>query len=220
MSTTETEAPEVSGNIKILMKSDGTLYYSAEGVQVTVAKYDRKTGNVEFDSKDMSTKFYNAVVTKVGTVSDGREESGNKIKAFTVKGQTQTVDKNAPKRPKFGPLGDAAEEVVQWYLDHAPAEAVVRYGIYTDEKGRVIRKDVARRVISTVDMRDTHDDSSLEWMPDGNKSKSKAPVAQQAEFQRLKSQVIARRATQLTFTPNEVVGGFDVEDATDGEDSE
>lgn len=217
----EVEAPDVEpGQVKILMKSDGTLYYSEAGTQVPVAKFDRASGNLEFESKDFAEKFYNQVTTKLGTVSKGTVDSGIKIKAFSVKGDKREVVKNAPKRPKLGVLGDAAEDVVQWYLDYAPTEAVVRYGIYTDEAGKPIRREVQRRVISTVDMRDSHDDSSLEWVPDGNKSKSKAPVAQQAEFQRLKNQVIARRATQLTFTPAEVVGGFDVDDAAGEENTD
>lgn len=219
--STETETPDVEpGQVKILMKSDGTLYYSEGGVHVTVAKFDRATGNLEFESRDYADKFYNQVTTKLGTVSKGTQESGIKIKAFSVKGEKRDNLKNAPKRPKLGPLGDAEEDVVAWYLEHNLSEAVVRYGIYTDANGKPIRREVARKVVSTVDQRETHDDSSLEWVPDGNKSRSKAPIAQTAEVLRLKNQVIARRATQLTFTPNEVVGGFDVDDAGKAEDSE
>jgi len=199
-----------SDTIKLLSQADGTLYIKVEDKRVPVAKYDRTTGNLEWENEEFSRKYYSQAITKIGTVSKGAQVSGNSIKSFSIKGQAKPAAK--VKRPKLGPLGDSTADVVQWYLDNAPDEAIIRYGIYTDANGKMIRRDVGRLMVHIVDNRET-DDADIKPQKDGNKTQIKAPVAEQRQGVRLQNQIIARRATELTFTPNEVVGGFDLEEA-------
>jgi len=47
---------------------------------------------------------------------------------------------------------------------------------------------------------------------EGPKTVTKAPVTIEGEWIEDKKGIIARRATRLTFTPNEVVGGWQPDD--------
>ena len=199
----------------VRLKKDGTLYQKIEGQETEVAKYDRATGHLECATEEFSRKLYNQVTARIGTVNHGKEQSGLTIKSFGVKGQPRNLPKT--KRPKLGPLGDSAEEVVQWYLDYDLAQAIIRYGIFTDKDGKPVRKTVRRIVQETVDNRDL-DDSQLEWMKTDAKSQEKSPVQRVGEAVTTKNAVIARRATALTFTPEEVVGGFSLDDDGNPED--
>lgn len=196
---------------KVRLKRDGTLCQMIEGKENKVAHYDRTTGRLEFETKEYATKLYQQVTARIGTVSNGTQQSGLVIRSFGVKGEKPVDTAGIPKRPRFGPLGDATPEVVEWYFEHNLPEAILRYGVYTDAKGKPIRKDVRRVLESTVDRRDQTDDT-LPWTKTGNKTQDKVPVAREHEVITAKNAIIARRATSMTFTPNEVVGGFAVDD--------
>jgi hypothetical protein len=201
MSATETDSD------KVVLKRSGDLTIKEEGQDVVIAHYDKNKGHLEFVSKEANAKYYNQVTARIGTVSNGTQPSNMVIRSIAVKGEQAADLKNAPKRPKLGPLGDAAEDVVQWYLSYDMPQAIVRYGLFCDENGKPIRKAVKRVLENTVDQRDL-DDEDIEPTKDGRSSKVKAPVARQREVIEMKDAYIARRATALTFIPQEVVGGF------------
>lgn len=196
---------------KVKLRANGDLTISEDGTAVIIAHYDKKTGILEFTTKEHSVKLYNQVVARIGSVSGGTQPSGNVIRSICVKGEKAVADKAAPKRPKLGPLGDAAEDIVQWYLDYNMPEAIIRYGIYTDERGEPIRKNVRRKLLELVDKRDDESDETRLPKAKGQ-SVDNGPVRMEGEFQYLDKAYIARRATALTFTPNEVVGGFQPDD--------
>ncbi len=198
-------------NNKVILRKNGDLTINDEGKDVPIAHYDEKTGHLEFATKAHSVAYYNQAVTCIGTVGKGTDVSGKTIRSMGVKGDKRPDLKTAPKRPKMGPLGDSAEDIVQWYLDHDMPQAIIRYGIFLDESGKPIRKPVRRLLENTVDSRDV-DDVDLTPVSDGRSSKVKAPVNRQYEVVEKKDGYIARRATALTFTPSEVVGGFQPDD--------
>ena len=206
---TETELTEA----QVRLKKNGDLVQRIDGSEVVVAHYDRTTGHLEFTTKEHSVKLYQQVTARIGTVAKGTEQSGLTIKSLGVKGQTVTESPRT-KRPKMGELGDATPEVVEWYFDNNLPEFIIRYGVFTDSKGNPIRRDVRRVVESTVDNREMEDDS-MPWVKTGAKTRDKSPIARTAELVTEKKAIIARRATHMTFTPQEVVGGFSVD--SDGE---
>ena len=195
---------------KVRLRGNGELTILDDGKPLVIAKYDRKSGVLEFATKGDSVKFYNQVVARISTVAGGTEPSGNVIRAIRVKGDDSTVAKNAPKRPKMGPLGDSAADIVEWYLAYDLPQAIVRYGIYCDDRGEPIRKRVRRKVVNIVDNRDLADED-LTPNKQG-KTQEKGPVGMEGEIVEEASGIIARRATARTYTPNEVVGGYQPDD--------
>ncbi len=206
-----------SDSTKVRLKAGGDLVIRIDGKENVVAHYDKETATLEFTNKDNSVRYNDQVTTRVSTVSNGTQPSGNVIRNVRIKGDA--APKPTSKRPKLGPEGDSTEEVVQWYLDNDMPQAIVRYGIYTDAKGNPIRKHVKRLVKNTVDNRNL-DDDDIQAVKEGPKTVTKAPVSIEAEVIEDKRGIIARRATRLTFTPNEVVGGYQPEEDYDaGEES-
>lgn len=197
---------------KVRMKSSGDLVIRVDGKEVVIAHYTQPTGLLEFTTKENSVRYGQASTARIGSVSNGTEVSGNVIRNIRVKGDEVVVPKT--KRPKMGPEGDAAEDIVQWYIDNDLPQAITRYGIYVDDKGQPVRKDVRRLVKNTVDNRNLLDED-LPAVRDGAKSVTKAAVTIEPELIEEKKAIIARRATRLTFTPNEVVGGFQPDDDYD-----
>lgn len=199
--------------LQVRQKSNGDLIQRIDGKEIIVAHYDRTSGHLEFTTKENSVKLYNQVVAKLGAVNNGTQPSGNVIRTIGVLGETAAPKKKLPPRPKMGPHGDAAEEQVQYWLDNDMPQAIIRYGIYTDEQGRPIRKDV-RRV--TNELIDNRNEDSRHWLKvqesGGKGSESKGPVTRTQEVTDHKNAIIARRATPLTFTPNEVIGGYQPEE--------
>ncbi len=195
---------------QVRLKKNGDLVQRIEGAEVLVAHYDQSNGRLEFTTKANAEKLYNQVTARIGTVSKGTESSGLTIKSIGVKGDP-IPSGNLPKKPRMGELGDATPEGVEWYFEHNLSEAIIRYGVFTDANGKPIRKNVRRIVESTIDQRDTPDDD-IEWVKTGNKTRDKSPVSRTQELITEKNAIIARRATHMTFTPNEVVGGFVVDE--------
>ena len=200
---------------KVRMKASGELVIRVDGKEQVIAQYDKTTGTLEYTTKDNSVRYSSQVTARVGTVSNGTEPSGNVIRNIRIKGDE--VAKPKTKRPKMGPEGDSTEDIVQWYLDNDMPQAIVRYGIYTDAKGNPIRKHVKRLVKNTVDNRNL-DDDDIQAVKEGPKTVTKAPVTIEGEWTEDRAGIIARRATRLTYTPNEVVGGYQPDE--DGDEPE
>lgn len=202
---------------QVKLKKNGDLTIMDDGAAVAIARYDEKTGRLEFTSKANSVKYYQQATARIGSTANGTEPSGKVIRSIGYAGDGYDPAAKRPARPKFGPEGDSAEDVVQYYLDHNLPEAIARYGIYTDANGKPVRKHVRRVVKNIVDQRN-QDDDDIEWVKTGPKTNSKTPVSVYGEIIEERQGVIARRATRLTFTPSEVVGGWqpddDFEDAT------
>ncbi len=204
--TQETELTEA----KVRLKGDGTLVQRIDGKETVVARFDKTSGRLEFETKENSVKLYQQVTARLGTVSNGTQPSNNVIRSIGVKGDPKPAA-GIPKRPRMGELGDATPEVVEWFFEHNMPEAIIRYGVYTDAKGKPVRKNVRRVVTKTTDNRD-QDDSSLAWVKTGAKTQEKSPVTREQEVIEEKNAIIARRATHMTFTPQEVVGGYQPDD--------
>lgn len=206
-----TNAAEVS-TVKLL--KNGDLVITEEDQKIVVAHYEVKTGHLEFASKAFSESYYNAAITGIGTINKGKEVSGLIIRSFGIKGGPPIkVDKTAPKKPRLGRLGDSAEDIVRWYLTYALPEAIIRYRIYCDSAGNPIRKKIRRIVEHQVDNRNL-DDNAIDPVKDGPNSQTKAPITRERELIDFDGvpQIIAGRATALTFQPQEVVGGFVADD--------
>jgi hypothetical protein len=195
----------------VRLRKNGDLYIIEEGHQVILAHYDKTIGHLEFETREYSVKYYNPCVTRIGTLPGDTEVSGNAILSMGIKGIGRVDPKVLPRRPRLGKLGDSAAEIVEWYLKHDLAQAIVRYGIFLDAEGKPVRKNVRRVIDTTLDLRNL-DQEDIEWTRVGAKTQERNPVGREREVIELKDQVIARRATQGTFTPNEVVGGFTPDD--------
>ena len=191
---------------KVKLSANGDLTITEDGNKTVLAHYDRKSAVLEFVSKETSAKYYNQCVARISTVAGGTQPSQNVIRSIAIKGQESSVAKDAPKRPRLGPLGDSAEEFVQWMLDYNMSEAIARYGIYVDEKGQPVRKNVRRKIVNMVDVRDQDDDAAV--VNKQGKTQTSGPVGLEGELVEVKNAIIARRATALTFTPSEVIGGY------------
>ncbi len=201
--------PDNEGSGKVVRKKNGDLVVKDGSDETLVAHFDSETGHLEFVTKAGSVKYYQPITDLIGSTDKGRLPSGVIIKSMSVKGDERPAGK-LPPRPKLGPAGDSAREIVEYYLKHDLPQAVIRYGIYTDEAGKPIRKKVRRRMDTITDNRDV-DDSDLEAMKDGPKTWTKGPVSLVREAEIVEDAIIARRATEITYMPSEVVGGFDPE---------
>lgn len=196
-------------SVKLVMRKTGDLVLPDGTNDILVAHYDRAKSHLEFETKEYAVKYYGQSVSKIGTKNKGTEQSGLLIKTFGVKGEIATaVAKDAPPRPRMGKLGDCTPELVDWLYEYDLPQFIIRYGVYTDEKGNPVRRP-ARRLIKTVVDRRNEDDDELQWVKDGKNTQTKAPVAIEGEWVEERKAIVARRATHLTFTPKEVIGGFD-----------
>jgi hypothetical protein len=220
---------------KIRLKKDGTLVQKQDGNDVVIATYDKASGHLEFETAEFSRKYYNQVAARIGTVQNGTQPSGNVIRTMGLKGQPKP-SKAGPKRPKAGPEGDGDPVVVNFYVTtpERKLEAIVRYGIYTDKEGNFIRKKVRRVVETRNDYRHLEDDQ-IPYTRTGPRTQDKSPVSIGHKVVEVRNGIIARRGTrheddpevldrlgvdklEALFTPQEVVGGFAVDDEDEGGD--
>jgi hypothetical protein len=193
--------------ITVKFLKNGDLTTDNEGTPLLIAHYNRLSGELEYATREYSSRFHAQVTAAIGSVNKGTETSGLVIRSISVKGMPKGDPAKRGKCPPLGPLGDAAEEVVQFYIDTDPEEARIRYRIYTNKDGSFVRKDVRRLLVETVDRRVTHEDDQLPWNRMGQ-GEERNPVAREGEYLELKNQIIAGRSTPLTFLPQEVVGGW------------
>lgn len=208
--SSDTEAEVELTADKVELSKNGDLTQTQDGKKVVVAHYEKSSGYLEFATKEASAKLYQQVIARLGTVNKGRDVSTNIVRSFGVKGEKRVDLSAIPKRPKMGPLGDCTNEVVEWYFEHNLPEAIIRYGVYTDQNGKPIKRNVQRKSMETIDQRGL-EDSDIETVKNG-KTFSKSPIRQQGYIDQFDNQIIARRSTHMTFTPQEVRGGFDHED--------
>lgn len=195
--------------LKIVMRKNGDLVLPDGATDIPVAHYSRATEHLEFVTREFSVKYYAQCVSRIGSREKGTQPSGMRIRSFGVKGEAPgQLAKDAPPRPKMGRAGDLTEAVVQWFHDYDFPQFLIRYGVYTDADGKAMRKNARRLVKNIVDRRN-EDDDEIPWVKDGKNTQTKAPVSEEGEWVEVKNAIVARRPTHLTFTPKEVIGGFD-----------
>lgn len=218
--------PKETATDAVSFRSTGDLFQEIEGVPTKVAFFDKTTGHLEFENADPSAKLMRKVTAAIGTVDNGKRPSGLTIKTMGIKGQERDKPTGkVPPKPKRDPLyGDQTPKLVEWYFKYYPREAYLRYGVFLDDKGEPIRRAVKRKTTEIVD--DRSGDIGLEKQNDGKgvqvgpKKWENGPIGQVATMEKSDDQIIARRATHMTYAPNEVVGGFDWEDEDDGIEEE
>lgn len=214
---------EATDTTKVSFRKNGDLSVTEDDKLVVIAHYDRKTGHLEYASKDYQTRYGSEITVRISTVAKGTQPSANVIRSFGIQGVERPDLKGAPKCPKKGELGDAGEDFVAWMLKWDMPQAIVRYGIYCDENGEPIKKKVRRVYENTFDNRQgKRRDAKME--PEIGQSLEKGPVFRE-QIEDVTEGYIAVRATALTFTPGEVIGGWQPseEEPTfvgEGEDSE
>lgn len=201
--------PESATAPEVELLEDGRIVQNKKGKQTLLATYDADTENLEFESKEISdsTKLRPRILQVVGTDGDGTKPSDRKISTYSVKGfKRDDVAAGTPPRPKrTKALGDTEPDLVEWYFRYRPQEAYILYGVKLDSKGKPVLATVRRKMIATVDNRD-QDDNSLEEIKTGPKTSEKGPISREAALETLKNQMIATRATHMTFLKEEVVG--------------
>lgn len=218
----------VPASATVVLRKNGDIIQDQEGAKVVVAHFDHATGRLEFANPQVAQKLKVQILSVIGTIEKGTKPSGLIVKSMGLKGVKADAPKNVPPKPRRHPmLGDQTPELVEWYFEYYPQEAYIRYGVFLDAKGNPIRKNVRRRVTELVD--DRAGDQGLEAMNDGKGQQvgkgrwEKSAVASVTTEEYLKNQIIARRATCMTFQPNEVIGGFSVgddEEQHDGADED
>ncbi len=206
----------------VSFRKDGSLFQTIDGTPTKVAHFDRKTGHLEFETAEYSTKLIRKVTAAIGTVDKGTKSSGLVILTMGVKGQER--DKPAgkvPPKPKRDPkYGDQTPKLVEWYFRYYPKEAYIRYGVFLDENGEPIRRTVKRKLTEIVD--DRAGDIGIESRNEGKgaqvgpKKWENGPIGVQVSQEELDDQIIARRATHMTYAPTEVVGGFEFGEEEEG----
>lgn len=199
---------------------NGDLTQDIDGSKVVVAHYDRKTRHLEFATLEFSQKLIRQVAAAIGTVNKGTQSSGLTIETMGVRGQERDKPTGkVPPRPRRGVLGDQTPAVVEWYFKWYPQEAYIRYGVFLDENGEPVRKRVKRLTKEIVDDREgaigLADRNEGRGTQTGPKTFEGGPIQQIAELEFKDDQIIARRSTHMTYSPNEVVGGFDTGEEND-----
>jgi len=205
----------------IALRKNGDLVLEIDGKEEVIAHYDRRTGDLEYATTAFSKAHARGCAFAIGTINKGKTVSGLVIKTVGVKGEARDDLSKAPPMPKKDPhLGDQTDAVVKWYFAWSPKEAIRRYQVYLDADGNMVRRNVRRKWVEFIDDRA----DGLYGLEDKNEGKGiqigkgkfeKSAVAEMKSFEFLDNQIIARRATCMTFHPNEVVGGFDASDDSD-----
>lgn len=209
--------PEEIAIEPVSMNKAGDIVQKIDGAVIKVAHYDRKTKHLEFETTEHSVKLIRQVTSCIGTVNKGKESSGLVIETMGVKGQERDKPQGkVPPRPKRDPqFGDQTKAVVEWYFKYYPHEAYIRYGVFLDDNGDPVRKNVRRRMTQILDQRNETDWEVGMGLQVGPKTWEKGPISEVKEQEVLDDQIIARRATHMTFAPGEVIGGFDTGDDSD-----
>lgn len=213
--------PQETATDAVDFRKDGGLFQTIDGQPVKVAQFDRKSGHLEFETAEYSTKLIRKITAAIGSVNKGLNPSGLQVLTMGVKGQERDKPTGkVPARPKRDKnFGDQTPDLVEWYFKYYPKEAYIRYGVYLDEQDNPIRRTVRRKTTEIVD--DRSGDYELEKQNDGKgaqvgpKKWENGPIGQVVTQTTQPDQIIARRATHMTYAPTEVVGGFEFSDDTD-----
>lgn len=206
------EANEMQ-TVVVTLRKNGDLVIDDEGKPLTVAHYDRVKGHLEFETREWSVKLYNQITGAIGSIAKGKigaDPSNLVIRTMGIKGQAQSpaVDrKGVPPRPRFGPNGDAAGDIFDWYIKYRREEAIIRYRLYLDEKGEPVRLPCRRKKVSVVELRNV-DNEDLPWQDLSKKHRERGPVFQEGEWDIVDDGYVAARETERTFLPAQVIGGF------------
>jgi len=204
---------EQPSTIVVTAKKNGDLFAEIEKEPVKIAHFDRKTGYLEFETKGYAQQFIRQCSAVIGTTEKGGKDSGLRINRIGVVGIDLNAGKPAkvPPRPKFNPfLGDTDPPLVRWLFKNFPQEAYILYGVFLDEQGEPIRRSVRRRLKTIVDDRDGYKGVATERRFAGPSTYETGPIAIQMTIEELDDAIIARRPTCLTYTPSEVIGGFEI----------
>lgn len=221
-------ADDIKTDQVTFQKNGDLLLEEAEGTKTLIANYDRKTGRLEFINREYSAKHMRKVTAAIGTIDKGMKSSGLSINSMGIKGEKADAPVGkVPVKPKRDPqFGDQTPALVKWYFDYYPQEAYLRYGVFLDTDGNPIRRTVRRKTTEIVDDRSgeygIHDPES-KGEKAGTKTWENGPILKRAYLDTLDNQIVARRATCMTYAPVEVVGGFeqgDEEQAQDGQEQE
>lgn len=218
--------PEEIATEPVKLMKNGDITQDIDGQKTVVAHYDRKTRHLEFATMEGANKLTRLVTAAIGTVAKGTQSSGLTIETMSVKGQER--DKPAgkvPPRPRRDAnLGDQTPDLVSWYFKYYPHEAYIRYGVFLDDDGEPRRARVKRLTKEIVDDREGNrglaEQNEGRGAQVGPKTFEGGPIQQMAELEFKDDQIIARRATHMTFQPHEVVGGFDTGEDESGEPRE
>jgi len=188
------------------LTEDGKIVKNYKGKQTILGHYDEETNHLEFENKEISIKYRSQILTVIGADGEGTHASGRVVRTMGVKGEKRDEPKaNIPPRPKMDPkLGEATPVVVEYYFQHKPKEAYVRYGVKLDANGEPVRAAVRRKIVEIIDNRNS-DDDNLEEIKVGAKSWTKGPITQGARIITQEDGIIASRATHMTFLPEEAI---------------
>ena len=213
------EESSVSENPIEFLKS-GELIQEREGKPVVIARYERKTGHLEFETADDHRKLIRQVSAVIGTVNKGRTSSGLAIVSITVKGDPVDAPQGKiPPRPKAGPLGTKDPRVVKWWFQYYPHKAYRLYRVFLDAEGQPRTARCRRRVKELLDDRDdkygfANEQRNVGSMAGKNKHFEKGVVAEViTQDDIVEDGIVAEVPTCLTYTPNEVVGGWEAPEA-------
>ena len=202
---------------------NGELIQEREGKPAKVGFYDRKTGHLEFETKEDHAKLIRQCSAAIGTVNKGRQSSGLAINSISVKGDP--VDQpqgKIPPRPKAGPLGNKDPKVVKWWFQYYPQRAYRMYRVFLDAEGQPRTARCRRRVKELLDDRNDEYGFANEQREVGssagkNRHFEKGVVAEViTQDDVIEDGIVAEVPTCMTYTPNEVIGGFEAEDNGEG----
>lgn len=206
----------------VTFRKNGEITQEIDGVKTVVARYDRKARHLEFENAEYSTKLVRQITAAIGTVNKGTQSSGLTIDTMGIKGQERDKPQGkVPVKPKRDPnFGDQTPALVSWYFKYYPHEAYIRYGVFLDDDGEPIRRTVKRKITETVDDRDgvqgLENQNEGKGAQVGPKRWERGPIGQIVTQETVEDQIIARRATHMTYAPSEVVGGFEFAEDEDG----
>ncbi len=169
---------------------NGNVVQNRKGKPMLLAIYTPEDGHLQFESPAIDEKFRTQVQRAVLENTEG-ELTGNKITSYGMKGRPRDkANPNEPPKPKQDKnLGDKTQKVVDWYWKYRRQEFYVRYGVLLDGRGEPVTAN-CRRVEKRIE---TDPNSGL--------------VGQKEYVIEKEDGIIATRATHLTFTRAEVVGG-------------
>jgi hypothetical protein len=213
----------LSNALPIVLRKNGDVVEidKQAGTETKVAHFDRKTSDLVYETATIAKHLQRGIAFAIGTINNGKAQSGLVIRTMGVKGQPRDDLTKAPPKPKKNPmLGDQTDELVKWYFAWSPKEAYVRYGVYMDANGQPVRRKVRRKWKEFIDDRvdglyGLEDENEGKGMQIGKGKWEHGAVAERTSYEVLDNQLIARRATCMTYHPNEVVGGFDASDDSD-----
>lgn len=213
--------PTEQSTVTVLLKKNGDIFEDIPDSPAKVAHYDKKTGHLEWESRDFSVLYMRQVQSAIGTTSKGTLESGFVIKSSSLKGEApdKPVGKVPPRPPMDMSLGDTTPALVDWLIKYYPKDAILRYGIFVDENGEMVRRNVKRKTREVIDDREgrygLEDDNDGKGQQVGPKKWEKGPIGQRFWLDEYEGEIIARRPTPYMkgkvclFSPDEVVGKWE-----------